>query len=323
MEGTTSDGVVLGEDCGDQLARRRVRRIAPAELRGHAVMVAIPHAVMRLSVETRMSGRDPLGSALDQHRPSHRTGVANRRGDQSDRDGSRHRVREPVSDTALVARRPGLYSTYVGKKYAMAVSGLVLLLFVLVHMLGNLKLYLGASAIDEYSAWLRSVGEPALPRQMLLWTVRIVVLAAVAVHIHAAYVLTLVNRRARPEAYRSRRDYAAASFASRTMRWTGIIVALFVVFHLLDLTIGATNPSFEAGNPYHNVVVSFQRWPVAIAYVIANLALATHLFHGAWSLFQSMGWVVRRRRTFAYVFAAVVAAGNVSFPIAVLTGVVS
>jgi succinate dehydrogenase / fumarate reductase cytochrome b subunit len=227
-----------------------------------------------------------------------------------------------VSETALDTHRPGLYSSYIGKKYAMAVSGIVLLLFVFVHMVGNLKLYLGAGPMDTYSHWLRTVGEPALPRQTLLWVVRIVLLGALAVHVQAAYSLTRVNRRARPEAYRSPRDYVAASFASRTMRWTGILVALFVVFHLLDLTWGTANPSFHAGDPYHNVVASFQRWPVAIAYIVANLALATHLYHGAASLFQSLGRVVRRRRTFALAFAAVVAAGNVSFPIAVLTGVV-
>jgi succinate dehydrogenase / fumarate reductase cytochrome b subunit len=196
------------------------------------------------------------------------------------------------------------------------------MLFLFVHMVGNLKLYLGASALDAYSRWLRTAGEPALPNETLLWAVRIVLLAAVVVHVHAAYSLTRVNRRARPEAYRSPRDYVAANFASRTMRWTGIIVALFVVFHLLDLTWGAANPDFRAGDPYHNVVESFQRGPVAIAYVIANLALATHLYHGAWSLFQSMGWVNRRRRPFALTFAGVIAAGNVSFPLAVLTGIV-
>jgi succinate dehydrogenase / fumarate reductase, cytochrome b subunit len=231
-------------------------------------------------------------------------------------------LRRPVSGPAPDARRPGLYSTHVGKKYAMAISGMVLMLFVLAHMIGNLKLYLGASSLDRYSAWLRNVGEPALPRQTLLWTVRIVLIAAVAVHIHSAYALTMVNRRARPVAYRSPRDYVAASFASRTMRWSGIIVALFVVFHLLDLTWGTANPSFRADDPYHDVVVSFQRWPVAIAYIVANLALATHLYHGAWSLFPSMGWVNRWRRPFAVAFAAVIAAGNVSFPLAVLTGVV-
>jgi succinate dehydrogenase / fumarate reductase cytochrome b subunit len=189
-------------------------------------------------------------------------------------------------------------------------------------MLGNLKLYLGAGALDDYSAWLRRAGEPVLPRQTLLWTVRVVLIGALAVHVHAAYTLTLVNRRARPDRYRSPRDYVAANFASRTMRWTGIIVALFVVFHLLDLTWGTANPDFRAGDPYHNVVASFQRRPVAIAYIIANLALATHLYHGAWSLFQSMGWVPKWRRAFGVGFAAVIAAGNVSFPIAVLTGVI-
>jgi succinate dehydrogenase / fumarate reductase cytochrome b subunit len=231
-----------------------------------------------------------------------------------------------VSDralTVLASRRRGLYSAYVGKKYAMAVSGVVLMLFVFVHMLGNLKLYLGASALDTYSRWLRTAGEPALPRETLLWGVRIVLLAAVVVHMHAAYSLTRVNRSARPEAYRAPRDYVAASFASRTMRWTGIIVALFVVFHLLDLTWGTANPDFRAGDPYHNVVASFQRWPVAIAYIVANLALATHLYHGAGSLFQSIGVLFRRRRAFAIAFAAVIAAGNISLPLAVLTGVVS
>jgi succinate dehydrogenase / fumarate reductase cytochrome b subunit len=217
---------------------------------------------------------------------------------------------------------PSLYATYVGKKYAMAVSGIVLMAFVLGHMIGNLKLYLGASELDAYGRWLRTVGEPALPRETLLWIVRIALLAAVAVHIQAAYALTLVNRRARPEAYRSERDYVAASFASRTMRWTGIIVVLFVVWHLLDLTWGTVNPGFRAGDPYHNVVESFRRWPVAIAYVIANLALALHLYHGAWSLTQSMGWIFPRRRELAIAFAAIVAVGNVSFPLAVVTGIV-
>jgi succinate dehydrogenase / fumarate reductase cytochrome b subunit len=217
---------------------------------------------------------------------------------------------------------PRLYSTYVGKKYAMAVSGIVLMLFVLGHMIGNLKIYLGASDLDRYGHWLRTVGEPALPAQTLLWIVRIVLLAAVAIHIHAAYRLTLVNRRARPVPYKERSDYVAADFASRTMRWTGVIVALFVVFHLLDLTWGPANPDFREGDPYHNVIESFQRAPVAIVYVIANLALAVHLYHGAWSLTQSMGWVFPHRRAYAIAFAVIVGAGNVSFPLAVMTGIV-
>lgn len=219
--------------------------------------------------------------------------------------------------------RPSLFATAVGKKYAMAISGLVLMGYVLLHMVGNLKIYFGAESLNKYAEWLREIGEPALPREWLLWGMRIVLLAAVFVHIYAAYSLTVMNRRARPVQYVSKRDFVAADFASRTMRWTGIIVVLFVVWHLLDLTWGTTNPDFVSGDVYHNVIASFERIPVAIAYVIANLALGVHLYHGAWSLFQSMGWYGSWRRTFSIAFAGVVVAGNVSFPLAVMFGVVN
>src|SRR3954467_2954991 len=185
---------------------------------------------------------------------------------------SRSRIAESMSSATAVSR-PSLYSTYVGKKYAMAISGMVLMAFVLLHMVGNLKLYFGASSLDRYSHWLRTVGEPALPEQTLLWAVRIVLLVALVVHLHAAYALTQMNRHARPVKYQGRRDFAAADYASRTMRWSGIIILLFVVFHLLDLTWGAANPDFVEGDPYHNVVTSFQRIPVALVYVLANVAL--------------------------------------------------
>ena len=225
------------------------------------------------------------------------------------------------------ARPRGLDSTDVGKKYVMAISGIVLMLVVLGHMVGNLKLYLGAESLNTYSEWLRDVGEPALPREVLLWIARIGLLAAVFLHIDSAARLTRSNRQARPSRYQAPREYAAADFASRTMRWTGVIVALFVIFHLLDLTWGTANPDFRAGDPYANVVASFERIPVAIVYVGANLALALHLYHGAWSLFQSMGWAHPRynhwRRWFAIGFAVLIAVGNISFPVAVMTGVVS
>jgi succinate dehydrogenase / fumarate reductase cytochrome b subunit len=233
----------------------------------------------------------------------------------------------PRAVAATRAAHPaGIYATAVGKKYAMAISGIVLMVFVLAHMVGNLKLYYGAHSLDAYSHWLRRVGEPALPYSAVLDIERAVLLAAAVIHVHAAYVLTRINRRARPDAYRSRRDYVAADFASRTMRWSGVIVLLFVVFHLLDLTWGPANPGFRDGDPYHNTVVSFQRWPVALVYVVANVALAIHLYHGAWSLFQSMGWSHPRwnawRRRFAIAFMVVVAGANISFPIAVLAGAV-
>ena len=224
--------------------------------------------------------------------------------------------------SAALQPRPSLYSTSVGKKYAMAISGMVLMGYVLAHMIGNLKVYFGESSLDRYSEWLRQVGEPLFPPQALLWAVRVVLLAAVAVHIVAAYQLTVINRRARVDSYRSKRDYVVADFASRTMRWTGVIVVLFVIFHLLDLTWGPANPDFIHGAPYHNLVTSFERVPVALVYIVANLALGLHLYHGAWSFFQSLGWVFSWRRTFAIGFAAVIVIGNVSFPLAVLTGVV-
>jgi succinate dehydrogenase / fumarate reductase cytochrome b subunit len=222
--------------------------------------------------------------------------------------------------SAALEPRPSLYSTAVGKKYAMAVSGVVLMGYVLLHMAGNLKFYFGVESLGTYSEWLREIGEPALPRATMLWAARILLLVAVAVHIHAAWALTRMNRRARPETYRSKRDYVAADFASRTMRWTGVIVGLFVIFHLLDLTWGTANPDFVAGQPYRNMVASFERVPVALIYVIANLALGLHLYHGAWSLFQSLGWVLPGRRQFAVAFAVIVVVGNLTFPIAVVTG---
>ncbi len=220
-----------------------------------------------------------------------------------------------------------LYRSSLGKKYVMAVTGLILMAYVLAHMVGNLKLYLGPESINRYAEWLREVGEPALPRTALLWIVRLVLVVAIVVHIHAAFVLTVRNRRARPQRYRSRRDYVAANYASRTMRWSGVIVGLFVLFHLMDLTWGTANPGFVPGDAYHNVVASFSRWPVAVVYIVANLALGLHLYHGGWSLFQSMGWSNRRlnvwRRYFAIALAVIVVVGNVSFPVAVLTGIVS
>jgi succinate dehydrogenase / fumarate reductase, cytochrome b subunit len=235
-----------------------------------------------------------------------------------------------VNLPARVRRMPwpfSLYRTAIAKKYAMATSGIVLMTYVLLHMLGNLKLYLGPRQIDRYADWLRTMGEPAFPRTAVLWIVRAALIIAFAVHIHAAWSLTRTNLRARPEQYRLRTDYIAANYASRTMRWTGVIVGLFVVFHLFDLTWGTVNPRFVRGEVYGNAIASFRRWPVASVYVVANVALGFHLYHGAWSLFQSMGWNHPRwnpwRRWFAGAFAIIVSAGNISFPIAVLAHVIS
>ena len=215
----------------------------------------------------------------------------------------------------------------VGKKWVMGVSGVILLGYVFAHMVGTLKVFLGPNAINNYGEWLRTLGEPALPRSVVLWLMRSVLIAAFFLHIVAAYQLTRMNHHARPVKYQSPRDYAAANFASRTMRWTGIIVGLFLIFHLMDQTWGSGNPHFIRGDPYHNMFESFERVPVAIAYIIANIALAIHVFHGAWSMFQSLGLNNPRwnlwRRYFAAGFAALILVGNVSMPLLITTGAVT
>ena len=237
-----------------------------------------------------------------------------------------------VQEVSSAPRRPDhpvvrFWRSAVGKKWVMAVTGIMLLGFVLAHMVGNLKVYLGKAHLNEYGEWLRMLGTPAFPRTVLLWGMRIGLLAAFVLHIVAAAQLTRMNHRARPVRYQSQRDYVAANFASRTMRWTGVIIALFLIFHLFDLTWGAANPSFRRGDPFDNMIDSFERVPVAIAYIAANIALAIHSFHGAWSLFQSLGWNNPRfnasRRTFAAAFALVIGIGNVSMPLLIVTGVVT
>lgn len=217
------------------------------------------------------------------------------------------------------------YRSAVGKKYLMAITGIILFGFVLIHMIGNLKLYAGAEALDQYGVWLREMGQPALPSGVALWIARIVLLAATIIHVVAATQLTLMNRRARPERYR-RGHYVQATYASRTMRWGGVIILLFVIYHLMHLTWGNVHPDFQYGHPYHNLVVGFQNIWVSLFYIIANIALGFHLSHGLWSMFQSMGWNHPKfnsmRRYFARTFAVVVTLGNISFPIAVLTGLV-
>ena len=215
----------------------------------------------------------------------------------------------------------------VGKKWIMAVTGIMLLGFVLFHMIGNLKIYLGAVHLDEYAEWLRTIGEPFVPRGVFLWILRVGLILAFFGHIVSAAQLTRMNHRSRPVKYQSPRDYVAADFASRTMRWTGVIVGLFVIFHLMDLTWGTVDPHWARGHVYANVIHSFQRVPVAIVYIVANIALAFHIYHGAWSMFQSLGinnpkWNDARRK-FALAFALIIGIANVSFPLMVVTGVVS
>ncbi|MEO6989410.1 MAG: succinate dehydrogenase cytochrome b subunit [Aquihabitans sp.] len=220
-----------------------------------------------------------------------------------------------------------LYRSALGKKYVMAITGIMLVGFVFAHMVGNLKMYLGPADFDHYAEFLRELLVPILPRTVLLWLLRVGLIAAFVLHIHAAYSLTRINQAARTVKYQSKRDYIAADFAGRTMRFTGIIFLIFLIWHLFDLSWTGTGATFVRGDAYANVDRSLSRIPVAMLYIAGNLALGIHLFHGLWSLFQSMGWNNPRfnalRRQFAVGLSSLIVIGNVSFPIAVLAGVVS
>jgi succinate dehydrogenase / fumarate reductase cytochrome b subunit len=219
------------------------------------------------------------------------------------------------------------YRSALGKKYVMAITGVIGMGYIFAHMIGNLKMYLGPESLDSYGEWLREgLLYPILPHHVMLWILRLVLIVALVFHLHAAWALTRMNAKARPVTYQSKRDYVAADFAARTMRWTGIIVLLFIAYHLADFTWGWLNPGFERGEVYRNVAASFSNPIVALFYIAANLALGVHLYHGAWSLFQSLG--VNRpgfnpwRRAFAIAFTVITIGGNLSFPIAVQLGIV-
>ena len=207
----------------------------------------------------------------------------------------------------------------VGRKAIMAVTGVVFCGYVLAHMAGNMLLYKGPAAINAYAAGLH-----AMPT--LLWAARLALLVATALHIWAATSLTITNWRARPRSY-SEQDYLVASYASRTMVWSGPIIGLFVAYHLAHLTLGVAYPAdFVAGDVYHNVVRGFERPVVSGIYIAAMLALGLHLYHGAWSMLQSLGVNHPRyngvRKAAAIAFAVLICGGDISFPVAVLAGIV-
>jgi succinate dehydrogenase / fumarate reductase cytochrome b subunit len=229
----------------------------------------------------------------------------------------KHRLPFPLS----------LYQSAVGKKWVMALTGIALLGYILVHMIGNLHLYEGPRQINEYGEALRDLGGHLLPRTFALWLLRIGLAGAFVLHIHSAYGLTRMNLTAN-EKYASKRDYVAADWASRSMRWTGVIILLYLFFHLADLTWGWwLGDDYVRGDVYHNVTESLSSLPVAIIYIVANIALAIHIYHGAWSIFQSLGinnpFINKARRPFAAGFATLILVGNLSFPIAVQTGLIS
>ena len=246
---------------------------------------------------------------------------AGRNGGAAGRVGPVHKPRRPAPWPVA------FYRSAIGKKWVMAVTGIVLMGFVLGHMVGNLKMYQGPHALNVYGEFLRELLYPLLPRTLTLWLIRGVLIVAFVLHIHAAWGLTLMNRRSRGSGYAVSRDFHSANAASRSMRWTGVIILLYLIYHLADMTWGWVNPDFVRGDVYRNVQASLTNVIPAAIYIVATVALGLHLFHGAWSMFQSLGLNNPRynswRRTFAIAFATVVTVGNLSFPLAVVSGATS
>jgi succinate dehydrogenase / fumarate reductase cytochrome b subunit len=199
----------------------------------------------------------------------------------------------------MMRRVFSLYSTSVGKKLAMAGSGVIFVGFVLGHMAGNLKVYQGAEKFNAYAEGLREMGAPVFGHGQLLWVARLVLLASLVIHVISAVQL----------------------------RWGGIALFLFVGYHLAHLTWGFVHPDFVRGDAYHNLVSGFQSLPVAGIYVLAMGALGLHLYHGIWSAFQTLGLLSPRalqiRRPLAGAVALTVVLGNLSFPVAVQAGLLT
>lgn len=227
-------------------------------------------------------------------------------------------------------RRPSmtrtLWDSSVGKKTIMAVSGLIMLGYLVAHMVGNLKIFFGPDEYNRYGHWLRTMGDPVLHYSWGLWLVRVVLVAAVVLHAVSAYQLSRRDIKARPAKYVHKKP--RASYATRTMRWGGVILALFILWHLLDLTTGTVHSGgFQEGHPYQNVVDTFSTWYGNVIYIVAMLAMGLHVQHGFWSAAQTLGVGSAARdrvlKTLATLLAVVLTAGFVSVPVAVMTGLVS
>ena len=219
-----------------------------------------------------------------------------------------------------------LWDSSVGKKTVMAVSGLIMLMYLVLHMLGNLKIFFGVEDFNEYAHWLRTLGEPALHYEWVLWGLRAVLIVAVIAHGISAYQLSRRDIKARPTKYVHKKP--RATYATRTLRWGGVILGLFIVWHLLDLTTGTVHTGgFEQGRPYQNVLDTFSTWYGNVIYITAVSALGLHIRHGFWSAAQTLGAGSRTRdralKTTANLLALLLTAGFLAVPVAVMTGVVS
>jgi succinate dehydrogenase / fumarate reductase cytochrome b subunit len=218
-----------------------------------------------------------------------------------------------------MGRLTAFYSTLVGKKIIMAVSGVILFLFVVGHLLGNLQIFEGPERLNAYSAFLKKTGE-------ILWVVRLVLLAALVLHVVASVQVSLASRRARPVAYAVKKSIET-SYAARTMIWSGPLIFLYVVYHLAMFTFLVTGPGYSPTDVYRNEVLAFRVPAISAVYVVAILFLGLHLYHGAWSMLHTLGASNPRyrvlRRTVAPVVAIAITAGYIAIPVAVLTGLVS
>lgn len=206
----------------------------------------------------------------------------------------------------------------------MAVSGLIMLLYLVAHMIGNLKVFFGPDEMNGYGHWLRTIGEPALHHGWFLWIMRPVLLLALVAHAVAAYQLSRRDLAARPVGYvhRGRRT----SYATHTMRWGGVIIGLFVIWHILDLTTGTVNPRGESGHPYENIVADFQTWYGNLIYIVAMLAVGLHIRHGFVSAARTLGagsrGAARAWTIAANALALILTCGFLSVPVGVMTGIV-
>jgi succinate dehydrogenase / fumarate reductase cytochrome b subunit len=220
-------------------------------------------------------------------------------------------------------RVAALYRSSVGKKVLMAVTGFIWFGFLVGHLIGNLKLYAGAETFDEYAHHLREIGAPILPPSGFLWAFRAVVLAAFLVHVILAWETSRSSWDARTTKYR-RQENLSFSRMSRFMRWGGVFILVFMVFHLLHLTTGQVHPSFVEGEAYANTIIGLSNPLVAAFYVLAIIAVCAHLYHGLWSMFQSLGAAHpkyhRFRRPFAVIMALLLFVGFVSIPVSVVAG---
>ena len=220
------------------------------------------------------------------------------------------------------------HRTTIGKKVIMAVTGLIWIGYVVAHMYGNLKVFEGPEHFNAYAEGLRELGAPILGFGQFLWVARLVLILAIGLHVWAAITLTLLDRNSRPTGYTAHKKLAS-SRAGLTMIYGGVALLLFMIYHLFHLTIGAplVHSSFIAGDVYHNVVAGFQPILVTIIYLIALIALALHLYHGTWSMFQTVGLnnkeYTKAIRVLAWLVAIVVPVGFALVPISVMVGVIS